>query len=341
MKKYPIFLSVVLPIRNFSNDTKYFLENFIKDLNDLVSDYELIIVDNASVDNTIHVLKGLAELKSFPNMQVYALRREVDFDAAAWVGIENALGDYVVVINYLIDEVSFVPTMIDNALNGFDIVFANNLNKIPQSMSYRFSFSIFNFAFKKINNINIKKETSQFRLLSRVAINLLLKHYQPIKSYRYLSSGIGFSCISLNYHSKSNVGDKKGLIDGLDRGIQLLVSTTKTPMRLVTMLSLFGAFANAFYSVYVVFISILGSDVAPGWVSLSLQQSGMFFLISLVLLVLGEYILHMASFSGEEPSLHISQEFGSAYMTRHEKLNIEESNSAHDAKDQANYREIS
>jgi hypothetical protein len=50
----------------------------------------------------------------------------------------------------------------------------------------------------------------------------------------------------------------------------------------------------------------------------------MFFLISLVLLVLGEYILHMASLSNEGPLYHVAQEFMSARITRCEKLNIEE-----------------
>ena len=77
------------------------------------------------------------------------------------------------------------------------------------------------------------------------------------------------------------------------------------------------------YSVYVLAIAFLKADVAAGWVSLSLQQSGMFFLLSLVLLVLGEYILHMTSLSNEGPLYHVGQEFTSARMTRREKLNIE------------------
>ncbi len=95
-------------------------------------------------------------------------------------------------------------------------------------------------------------------------------------------------------------------------------------MRIVTSLSLFGAFANLIYSIYVVAIGILKSDVAPGWISLSLQQSGMFFLISLVLLVLSEYIMQMVSLSNEGPLYHVGQEFTSTRMTRREKLNIEE-----------------
>ncbi|HSY29244.1 MAG TPA: glycosyl transferase, partial [Burkholderiaceae bacterium] len=112
--------------------------------------------------------------------------------------------------------------------------------------------------------------------------------------------------------------------DSIDRGMRLLVSTTRAPMRLVTSLSLFGAISNLIYSIYVVAIGLFKTDVAPGWISLSLQQSGMFFLISIVLLVLGEYILHMASLSNEGPLYHVGQEFTSERLTRREKLNVED-----------------
>lgn len=143
-------------------------------------------------------------------------------------------------------------------------------------------------------------------------------------TYRHLPATGGFARSYLNYSSKPKASQQKRLGESIDRGMRLLVSTTRAPMRLVTSLSLFGAVANLIYSVYVVAIGLLKADVAPGWISFSLQQSGMFFLISLVLLVLGEYILNMASLSNEGPLYHVGQEFTSARMTRREKLNIEE-----------------
>jgi hypothetical protein len=104
----------------------------------------------------------------------------------------------------------------------------------------------------------------------------------------------------------------------------MLISSTRAPMRMVTALSLFGAVMNLMYCAYVVGIALFKTDVAAGWTSLSLQQSGMFFLISLVLLVLGEYILNMASFSNDGPLYYIGQEFTSCRMTRLERLNVEE-----------------
>ena len=142
-------------------------------------------------------------------------------------------------------------------------------------------------------------------------------------TYRHLPATGGFARVNLSYSATPKTSHTKNLGESIDRGMRLLVSTTQAPMRLVTTLSLFGAVANLFYSIYVLAIAFFKADVAAGWVSLSLQQSGMFFLISLVLLVLGEYILHMASLSNEGPLYHVGQEFTSARMTRREKLNIE------------------
>ena len=63
--------------------------------------------------------------------------------------------------------------------------------------------------------------------------------------------------------------------------------------------------------------------MSPGWVTLSLQQSGMFFLLSLVLLVLGEYVLHMAKLAANAPSYYVTDEFTSAQITRQDRLNVE------------------
>ena len=115
----------------------------------------------------------------------------------------------------------------------------------------------------------------------------------------------------------------KRLSGSFDRGARLLVSSTRKPLRMVSFLSIVGALSNLLYSIYVIAIGLFKDDVAPGWVTISLQQSGMFFLISLVLLVLGEYVLQLTHRVNEGPLYHVAQEFTSAVMTRRDKLNVE------------------
>ena len=324
MASLPVFLSVVVVVRNQSPHTKKIVSDVASCIATLVSDYELIIVDNASEDESVAVLKKLTGEKGLPNLQVYALTKEVDADTAAWVGLENALGDFVAVIDPMADDIKFLPEMLDNAVSGADVVFATNEQRAPQSFAYRIAYSAFNRLYIWFNGIHLAREAPQYRVLSKRVVNFILQHAQPAVTYRHLPATGGFARINLNYSAAPKFAQKKLLGESVDRGIRLLVSTTNAPMRLVTSLSLFGAVANVMYSIYVIAIGLFKADIAPGWVSLSLQQSGMFFLISLVLLVLGEYILHMASLSNEGPLYHVGQEFTSARMTRREKLNIEE-----------------
>lgn len=325
---FPVFLSVVCVTRNQG----CMLEHVVSDCSDklvsLVADYELIIVDNASDDESVEILKELTGQSGYKNLQVYALTKEVDGDTASWVGLENALGDFVAVIDPLLDDIGLLPEMLDKAVMGADVVFANNRQKPRQSLAYRVAFAAFNCLYKSFNGINLANEAPQYRLLSKRVINFILQHPQPAVTYRHLPATGGFARINMEYSSKPLASNTKKLGESIDRGVCLLVSTTQAPMRLVTSLSLFGAAANLLYSVYVVAIGIFKTDVAPGWVSISLQQSGMFFLTSLVLLVLGEYILHMASLSNEGPLYHVGQEFTSARMVHRERLNVEDVSSS-------------
>ena len=313
MPFHPIFLSLVFVVRNQANDLPALLSEASTSLGSEVSDYEIIVVDNASEDDSVSVL-----------LQIYALTKAVDMDTASWVGLENALGDFIAVIDPLADDIAFLPTMLDKAVSGADVVFANNQQKLRQSMSYRIAYSVFEWLYLRFNGIRLAKEAPQYRILSKRVVNFILQHPQPTMTYRHLPATAGFARVNLKYSATPKSRRVRQLGESIDRGTRLLVSTTRAPMRLVTSLSLFGAVANLVYSIYVMAVALTNPHVAPGWTSMSLQQSGMFFLISLVLLVLGEYILHMASLSNEGPLYHVGQEFTSARMTRRERLNIEE-----------------
>ncbi|MFC5480073.1 glycosyltransferase [Massilia suwonensis] len=324
MNYFPVFLTVVFVVRNQEEMLEAFLRKAIAQLAGLVSDYEIVVVDNSSEDGSVGLLKRLTREDGLPNLQVYALTKEVDSDTASWVGLENALGDFVAVIDPLEDDIGFLPQMLDKAVSGADVVFARNSQKPKRSLSYRLAYGAFNRLYKYVNGVHLANEAPQFRVLSKRVVNFILQHSQPAVSYRHLPATGGFARVNMSYSAAPLAAKTKRLAASMDQGMRLLVSTTQTPMRLVTSLSLFGAAANVGYSVYVVIVGLFKEDVAPGWVSLSLQQSGMFFLISLVLMVLGEYILQMASLSNEGPLYHVGQEFTSARLTRREKLNIEE-----------------
>jgi len=323
--KYPIFLSIVLVRNSIFSDLEAQLLFLTSIFSKLVSDYEIIIIDNTSGLGEIYPYNSLTGENGIPNLQVFVLTKCVDVDTCCWVGLENSLGDYVAVIDLDLDDAKFLPSMLEDALQGFDVVFAKNTETVHQNFFYQIFSTSFNALYKYCSGVYLSDDAPHYRLLSRSVVNFILQHPQPDIAYRHLPATGGFSKIKLAYSSATPCGGatKKNLLESIDRGLRLLASTSKAPMRIVTFLTLFGALSNLFYSAYVLVVGLFKDNVAPGWISLSLQQSGMFFLISLVLFVLCEYILNYSIVGNEGPAYHVAREFTSARMTRRDKLNVE------------------
>lgn len=137
MTSFPVFLSIVVVTRNRCRTLEATLTGILEAASSLVSDLELVVVDNASEDESVSVLRGLTEQQGLANLQVYALTKEVDADTASWVGLENALGDFVAVLDPQTDDIAFLPDMLDKAARGADVVFAENELKAEKDMMNR------------------------------------------------------------------------------------------------------------------------------------------------------------------------------------------------------------
>jgi len=111
MSLYPVFVSVIYVVRDQGEHLDKILKNAVLKLESWVRDYELIVVDNASSDQSVHVLEKLTGLDGLPNLQVYTLTREVSNEVAVIVGLENALGDIVTVIDFQTDDLAFLPCL--------------------------------------------------------------------------------------------------------------------------------------------------------------------------------------------------------------------------------------
>lgn len=310
MSKYSFFLSVVCVLHNKEAECKNIIKDISNKINNLVSDYEIIIVDNSSTDKTLEILKKLTIGKDqIKNMHIYSLTSHVEENIAAWAGVENSIGDYVITANPDDDDINFIPEILEKTIPEYDIVFIEN--------KFRKNKSPINYFFKNISN-------SKFKMVSRKTINFLLNHPKPYLIYNNLSSITGFNKIKIEYFFKNQTIKRKAPFFNIKNFIIHAITTSHFPIRTASILAVIGSFLNLIYSLYVIVILIFKSDVAPGWATLSLQQSGMFFLFSLVLLIICEYLANINSFNNEGPIFYIGQEFSSKDINEIKKLNIED-----------------
>lgn len=319
-----ILLSIVFVAQDEAEQLPSIIRRIENIAASLVEDYEIVIVDNGSADQTSEVLRRLTSPDGEPNLQAYTLATRVDGATARWVGVENSLGDIVACIDPHHGDIENLQLLTREAANGNDIVFTRRT--FPQGRkgaAKTMLYKAFGSATKVSTGLDLNSYSPSLIAISRRVVNYLSQFPEPQIRFRNLASTAGFRRTIIRIPQRSKSARDIRLRESLPRGIRLVASSSDNPLRLANSLSGLGAFASLAYSIYVLLIWAFNKDVAPGWVSLSIQQSGMFFLISLVLLVLSEYILEISRKTNSGPAYTITDELTSAKLTRKNRLNVE------------------
>lgn len=322
--KAPILLSVVMPLSDIDDSSIELIRAAAATVEPLVADYEIIVVENGAKQESAERIDQLTSREGLPNIQVYRLIRQVEFDMAAWAGAENSLGDYVLIYDAFNESLDILPTALRELEQARELVLIRNLTPTDRSLAERVLGDIFRTAFSLLSGIDFNNDAAPYRLMSKRIISFLLLQPRPSFQYRILPSVAGFSVATLTYNAPRRTS-RRGLLARAARAVNILLTNTFAPLRIVSAVALSGAVLNVIYSTYVVAILLFKRNVAPGWGTLSLQQSCMFFLLSFVLFVIAEYMVHFVRWSLMGTPYFITGEKTSAMISRRQRLNVTES----------------
>lgn len=287
-----------------------------------VKDFEIIIVDNATRDATIATIEQVID--EVPNIQVFSMARALDRDVATIAGIENAIGDYVITLLPIRDQVSALPRMLDRAAAGAEIVYGvSSADKADQSRLYQLLTSAFFGLYHRLTGIAIPAGGTQFRLMSRRVVNYLLQTEPAHVMLQALPAMTAFRSGTVDYEMSARGRERRrSLRSGFHKALSMILSTTAVPARLLSLMAISAGLLNLLYMAYVIGIAMFKEGVAAGWITLSLQISGMFFMTSVILALLSEYIVRIFEGAFRRPLYMVARELSSSTTSREQKLNI-------------------
>ena len=102
-------ISIIIPTHNRADSLKRTIDSVIKIENE--AEFDLIIVDNNSTDNT------KAVVESYPKFAKYVYEKNTAFTKARQTGAENANGD---ILLYLDDDVIVLPNSLNSIIETFN-----------------------------------------------------------------------------------------------------------------------------------------------------------------------------------------------------------------------------
>ncbi len=313
MRTRDIFVSVVMRVRDAELYIGPALERLSGVMEAAFAYYEILVVDDASIDATrarIAEVQGRAR-----NIQLYTLARRKGDNIALTAGLDHAIGDMIVTLDPLLDPPELIPQMVERALQGVDIVYALPRERLANRGLANIVVRGFVATLSRLIKVDAPQAMSSYRLLNRGVLNYMLEAVDRHRSLMFLPALSGYPYATIEYDRLAGAGQGRASTrERAAKAVDLLFSTSARPLRIITLMSLGISVVTLLYALYSVLIYVVRDDVAAGWTSLSLQISGLFFLVCIILAVMSEYILQILEATTHHPRYHIAAQRHSTTM---------------------------
>ncbi len=233
-------------------------------------DYELICVDDGSRDKTLRILEQLAV--NDEKLKVISFTRNFGHQCAVAAGLKYASGDVVVIIDAdLQDPPELIPEMLKLWEQGNEVVYGKRKKREGESAFKLFTAKIFYKTLNALSDVDIPRDTGDFRLVDRKVIDVMNSMPEHNKFLRGLWGWIGFKQVPYEYERKERVAGKtkyplKKMLKLASDGI---IGFSTKPLKIVGLLGIISIFISIAILIYSLISYAYGlNNLTVGWTSI-------------------------------------------------------------------------
>jgi glycosyltransferase involved in cell wall biosynthesis len=204
-------LTVVAPIKDERDNLRPLHEALRRALSPLLggqgptglSDYEIILVDDGSTDDSFEVLLELAA--EDPRVKVIALRRNFGQTPALRAGIDRAKGDVIVTMDAdLQNDPADIPLLLSRLAEGYDAVFGLRAKRQDRLFVRRLPSLVGNWLIRKVTGVTIKDMGCTLRVMRRELAEALplygeMHRFVPVLAKMH---GARVAQVDVNHHPR-------------------------------------------------------------------------------------------------------------------------------------------
>lgn len=289
-----------------------FLQEVVTVLTSCKYNYEIILIDDGSTDETIN--KCLPFIKINPHIRLLVFSRNYGHEIASTAGFDHATGDYVVLMDSdLQHPPQLIPELIKCAHeDGYDVVCAARNNRKQQSFIKKQTAALFYKLSKKLTGFDLMNgNIGNFRLINRKVVDSLKLMKENNRHLIMMFAYIGFNTTTVSYDVSPRFAGKSkySLRKLIQLSLDSIVSFSARPLHMMSLLSILISLVMMVYAGFILMQKLFThQQLADGMASIIFLIAGLFSVLFLFLAIISEYISRILIEAKNRPLYYIKQD---------------------------------
>ena len=263
-------ISIIIPCYNEEEALDIVHDAVVAEMEQLKEyDYELLLVNDGSSDGTLEKMKTLANKN--PHVKYFSFSRNFGKEAAIYAGFNNAMGDYVVMMDAdMQDPPALLPDMIKMLETGeYDCVATRRVTRTGEGLIRSFFARMFYKVIRKMTNINIADGARDYQMMTRQMVDSVLS----LAEYNRFSKGIfewvGYRKTWLEFENVERAaGETKwSFWKLLLYSLEGIINFSNVPLNVSSYLGIGMTGLSFLAIVFIIVRKLIFGDPVDGWAS--------------------------------------------------------------------------
>jgi len=295
-------VSIVIPAYNEADNIFVIAESIKQVFASINYNYEIILVDDGSADNTIDKIKEYASQHN--NIFFLEFSKNFGHQLAVKAGMDHAYGDCVISMDCDMQHPpELIPEMLKKWEEGFEVVYTIREEDKTLSKGKRSSSSLFYKTLNWLSDIELESGAADFRLLDQKVVNVFRNFHENEPFLRGLVKWLGFKQFAIKYNPAARFsGQSKYTLKKMLRlALHGVTSFSIKPLYSAVYLGFTLSFASVLYIPYIIYAFVNDVEVS-GWASVIMTIVFFGGLQLIILGIIGIYVGKMFMQSKNRPN---------------------------------------
>lgn len=304
-------LSIVIPSFNEQSNLKALYSELMKVFPSLNMTWEIIIVDDGSVDNTWGEIASLHEKDN--RVKGVRFSRNFGHQYALLAGLSHAKGKAVITMD---SDLQHPPELIKELIaewqKGNKIVHTVRIDIEKISFFKKMSSKLFYGIWSFLSGIKIESGMADYRLLDRQVVDNILEFREEGLFLRGIVQWVGYPSSKVSFQCQERFSGKSKYTLGkmIKFAVTGITSFSVVPLRIGIFIGLITSLAAFGEIIYAIYAKLILKTAVPGWASAVSILSFLFGILFILLGLIGLYIGKVLVEVKRRPRFLVSEALG-------------------------------